>query len=487
VPDGTNTCSIKIVATSTNYIEYNLWDMNASTAFVDGWNTVVIPENHAQREESSWTDATDWLILQSIQIRIVSGATVNTSWDYAYIRKTSVFDDDNGSKSRPPKAKYCSVSPHGDRVLLACTENITDEKTGATYLWYSDTYDIDTYNVLNYVAFPTSITWVVSHENVAHVFTDKEHYTMIPNYGASDFNTSNAVDWRIGKMDGYGCVAGRTVATGTLGENSGIFYLSRAGLRFSNSQSSVDISGPVGILFQDRISGSDFYADSALASAMDDACAAYINGQYYLSYRGLSSDSNDKMLVLDAVTGQYVSDSMSSTVYPTILTLARNSAKKMKLYSGDAAGDIYTYDNSRTVYTDNSVAYQSDFQTPYIGAELMRVMSWEVLNLWVRSDEVTASSIIVKVFRLEDWDDNTDYTEWQEELGTAYLTVTTAWTPNTSANFKWHRLRIPLRDASTPLYPTSRMISLKIYDDNDQSVDYMLESIVCTPMHDELS
>lgn len=490
VPDGTNTCSIKITSTdgAAQYVEYNLFDINADTALADGWNTIVISQNHADRHVGgTWDDSDDWTKVSTIQLRLVASAAVTTSWDYAYIRKTSVFDTTNGSSARPPKAKYCCVSPHGDRLILMNTEAESGKNTGSSYLWFSDAYDLDTFSTASYVSFPFVIVGGVPHGGVVHVFTDRATYTMQPNYAASDFNydaTTLSLYWKILKIDDFGCVGHNTIGEGEIGEVTGIFYASRHGIRFASGTQSVDITGRVRPLFRERLSGDDFYADSVKHASMTDMVGVFNNDEYILVYAGLSSSANDRMLVFDTVTRTYAKDDMTASVYPTIMTVARDSGKIPQVYAGAANGEVYRYDFSRTTTTDDGTAFQADFQTPLIGYELGYALKWETLNLLVRADTTNASTITVGVYKMEDYDDTSDYAEWQEDVGTALMTVTKSWTPN--AAFAWHRLRIPLDDTSNNVYPSARAISLKVYDDNDQPVDYRLESIICETQYDEV-
>jgi len=489
-------CTVILTESGSETITFGFDDFSNNRPLVDGWNTMWVALRDTNRAASaSWDDNLDWDQITTVAITIVASSAVVMSVDCMYFRKSSVLNEDDGSKQRPPRAKYCTMSPHGDRLILANTETVSSpaitsgDKSGAskynsgpTFLWYSDAYNIDSFASTNFVAFTEDITGVISDAEFTYVFTANKRYLMRPNYGSSDL-VSTALDWQVGIGGGPGCVSHKTISRGEYNGKSGVFYLAKDGLYFCMGPEYVKVTTELDILFKARLAGDDWEGESLDQEKLSSAAGIYSNGYYTFSYFGSEDDTPDLMLVIDTATGEIVKDVPSSTVNASHFATSDLGGAN-HTWIGDAVGDVYYYDYTRTVVLDNDVAHVSDFQTKYIGLELFSNIKWECLNLWVRCDAASAMSIKVLVYRLEDYDDNSDYTEWQEELTTAFLTVTTAFTPN--AAFKWHRLRIPLLDASTPLYPTSRGISLKVYDDNDTACDYFLESLVLTQLNQEL-
>jgi len=484
VDDVTTVLRFTDSASATAYSAINIQTETDAT-----WVTVKLVKDGFTESVGTF----DWTDITKVEVELeVEGdsGTVNFYVDRIRFVATRVDSTEpNGGNTRPPKASYCTASPAGDRVILANTEaGITN--SGPNFIWYSDSYNIDSFTSTQYFSFPMAITGLGTASGLVHVFTRDGRWVMEPNYQRGDV-TSSAIDWNIRKADGPGCVSNRSISEGHYNDTSGLFFLAMDGVWFTNGIQAIKVSGDIKSLFEEKYSSSDlFYNDTFDKQFWQDAAGFYFDGYYYLAYQpsaqqdGTAAADNEEILILDTNTGTWMKDVPSGSVYPRQFTAWTNASGVPLLYCYGANDEVYVLTTSRATATDDGNAYQSDFQTCFIGTEMLQEVDWETLNIWVRSKTTSATSLIVKIFTIEDYDDTASYDEWEEDPDTAIATITTAWTPNTA--FKWHRLRIKLDDNTNNVYPRSRAISLQIYDDNDTALDYYLESLICTPLHDEL-
>lgn len=452
------------------------------------WVVKALPKDLFTESDAAfdWTDIVSVALNLNIEGDDSSGATINLYIDQIRFVQTETDEGaSNGTNDRPPTGKYLAVSPSGDRLLLANTgQNTTN--SGPNYIWYSDSYDIDSFTSTQYISFPQEITGIFTHGGLVHVFSRNQRWAMEPNYSASDWTgNASALDWKIALAHGPGTVSHRSVREAVIQGQSGILFLAEDGVWFASGLSAVRVSDDLDLLWEDMYSSDeDFYASSVDKDNWTSAAAGYFQGQYYLSLYGAGDSDNEVTLVFDTSTRGWIKDINSASVFPQCYTLWRNESGVPTLLASGDNGEVYEYVSSRTTVADDGTGYQSDFQTNFIGTELLAVVDWQTLNLWVRCPSTSARSLKVLVYTIEDYDDTASYDEWEEDPDTAILTVTKAWTPNTA--FKWHRLRIQLDDNTNNVYPRSRAIAFKIYDDNDLPIDYRLESLICEPLMDEL-
>ena len=457
----------------------------------DTWVTVKLPKD-------GFTEATadfDWSAIESISIILnITGDDSSSTDIYLYVDKirwvsTRVdSEEDYGSDTRPPKALFCETSPSGDRLLLANTEEGIDN-SGSNFVWYSNAYDIDEFEATQFISFSSAITGIKTFGKLVHIFSKKQRWIMAPNYSQAGW--TEVIDWEIALAHGPGTVSHRSIAEGQLGGEMGIFFLAHDGVYFTAGMDARKVSDSIDVLWAEKYSSSgEFHIDSFKKSKWGESCGFWHNNNYYLFYEpelqqdGTASADNEECLVLNTKTGAWSKDIPSASVWLRGMAVWEDASGIFQLLGYADNGEMYELIPSRATSADDGSAYQAEFQIPYLGIELMRQLSWETLNIWVKSDVTSASSIKVAVYILEDYDDTASYDEWEEDASTAILTVTKAWTPNHA--FKWHKLRIQLDDNTNAVYPTARAISLKIYDDNDRPIDYMLESIIAEPLDDEV-
>jgi len=499
----------------TNYVEYDeivLWvyldgtnsdiDLtNSNLLFTDGdaetatfvltnqtitageWNQLII----ARRDSTvgDWTHSAgvlDWSNITTLRILVTdtaAGVETTVALDSCYIRKTRT-NATTGSKTRPFKAKYCDMSPHGDRLVLANTDSTQDytpatlPNSGEQFIWYSDAYDIDTFTATNFISMPDKIKGLKTFGGLVHVFGDTQRWVMEPNYTASDY-TSAALKWRIAKAKGPGTVSNRSIVEGAYRDQIGLFYLAKDGVYFTNGLDSTKVSKNCDVLFTQKFSSSARWRNESLSEAnWSLATGAYYDSKYFLSYYPRNGADNQNMLILDSKTGEWMRDEMSGAVYPITMTVGEDSSSIPQLYAGADNGEVYTYVPSRTTQTDDGSTFTSHFTTPYIGFGVISDITWETLFLYIKSDETDALDIRIDCFDVNE--ETTGFDDWTESTTTAEITTSTTYTPTA---FKWHRIKIPLEDMTTAnKYLRSRAVSFKIYENNNEPVDIIPEFVV---------
>jgi len=481
-----------ITTPGSNYMEWDLDDeVLASTAegaasvLVDGWNVLVW-----HYDDSGGTKVTGNALaanlaaneMGSVEFIFESpGALTNIYIDSFYARKTSIFSS-HGSKTRMPEGKYCEITANGDRLLVGnvAAKSATTE-AGASYVFYSDAWDIENATAATqYFTIAGEITALKTYGEWTHIFTENGRYVAKPNYSQAAYSTTaSPTTFYVQKAHGPGTPSHRSIAVGEYNGQPGFFFISKRGVYFTNGIEALPVTRDMYKLWEDQFSGDDWYDDSINQNGLSSSVATWADNNLYIAYTKsqAGSSTNDQMLTLNTMAGRWAKDVMSSDMYPLSMYSVLESGNN-KIVCGTESGDTFKFDPSRTTLTDDATAFESSFQTPMIGVEVGRNLIWEELYLWVRSNTTSAKSLIVELYKLEDYDDTGSYREWEEDVGTAYKTLTTAFTPNTA--FTWHRLKIPLEDSVTPLYPTARGMSFKIYEDNDTTTDYILEKVVCS-------
>jgi len=486
-----------------SYIEFEDLDTDTiryvldNETFVAGtWVPLVIPRQDLTTGDWTETGTINLATIAKVTILVDALATGTTNatvvFDHMYIRKTRV-DSATGTKTRPAKGKYCEMSPHGDRLLVANTEVLDgDYNSGPAYIWFSDAYNIDNFTATQFVAMPEPITGMKTYGGLVHVFSKNARWIMKPTYSDAAYTAQAATGgaallWEIAKAHGPGTVSNRSIAEGQLGKDNGLFFMAKNGIYFTNGMDAVRVDTDIDILFNRTYGQADpFYADMVDESNSNVATAICYKDRYFLSYYGNGDSDNEATVVLNTRTGGWERDVTSGAVDARVYTIGEDSNGLQWLYMGCNNGEIYEYYPHRgdsaasptAVIADDGNAYQSDFQTPYIGLDVGINISWETLWLWIKAPTTAVKSIKVLMYQMEDFDDTGSYHEWEADTSTTPITVTTAFTPNTA--FMWHRLRIDLDDSVNADYPTARGISFKIYDDNDTATDFILEKIVAT-------
>lgn len=148
-------------------------------------------------------------------------------------------------------------------------------------------------------------------------------------------NTASPTGWTVGDpVDPYGCVAPYSSVVGT----QGIYYLSRAGLRTFNGQSSSLISDVV----TDKI-------NDIQPSSLNSVVGAFQNNQYFLAYTSQSGGSafNDTVLMLDLTRNAYAQDTENVSSFAVF----GSGTDTGILYSGSSSTDGSIYANSLSYYT----------------------------------------------------------------------------------------------------------------------------------------
>jgi hypothetical protein len=458
------------------------------------WNKLVIPRESSTTGDWTETNTMDWTTVSSVIIKITDGGSDCIAYfDQCYIRKTRK-DSSTGTNDRPFISKFCEVSPVGDRLLLANTEKLSEDATidstifgvGPQFIWYSNAYDLDTFGDGNYIAMPEAITAIHTHGGLVHVWSRHRRWVMEPNYAASDFNydaTIQSIYWDIRLANGPGTMAFRSVSEGVYNNQPGIFYLADDGIYFTNGIDAINVSNSISILWSEKYSASaKWYANSFDKGNWGVASGVWFRDRYYLSFYGEGDSDNEMTIILNTRTGEWEKDINAGAVYPRTHTISEDSNGIPFILTGSDNGETYRFIPSRATNADDGNAYVSYFQTPYIGLGIDQNGTWDTLNLWVHSDEADALDIRVECFDINE--DTTNFDNWDESLGTAQIVAQKSHTPTA---FQWTRLRIPLIDKDdSDKYLFSRGVSFKIYDQNNEPVDFMPESIIYTSGVDEL-
>jgi hypothetical protein len=421
----------------------------------------------------------EWARIIQCQVVAVSSSTGYTlNVDTCYELATRI-DASSGSQSRPMKARYCAMSPVGDRLLLANTESGISN-SGPNAIYYSNSYAIDAFDVNNFILLPEPVLGICTAGGVVHAFSKNRRWVLTPNYAAQDYVTNN-FEFKVDEAMGSGTEAHFSCVEGNIDGRTGVFYMSRDGVWFASGLEAQKISTGVPVFSAKSDSGAKWYTDTANPTYWGNAHGAFVDGKYYLAYtdQTTSQESNNVILVYDTETKTWTRFKTDASLIPKVMARGQAIDDRPSLLIGTTGGDCVELEPQRGQATDEdgatptTTAISAYVQTPYIGLDTGRDLSFNALFILVKSDTTDTINLRTTVYLLEDYDDTSDYRQHEEDVATGVFTVDTSITPTAHT---WKRVRIDLSNSTT--YARGRAISIKVQDTNNTAIDLLFEKIV---------